>query len=144
MFLDVMWAMKVVVEFKGGSVLGMTLVGGTKFRGVDWGRSILSTWRRWQWQFGRDWGRCFLGGGHVVEEADSELKDGKDCWGVYSYIVHRQTRKFVARSWMIVLYIGDLGCSGPQEVALRVLPCLVPEPHSPSIKHCVSEYQTSL
>ena len=43
MFLDVMWAMKVVVEFKGGSVLGMTLVGVTKFRGVDWGRSILST-----------------------------------------------------------------------------------------------------
>jgi hypothetical protein len=74
MLLDVMGTTKVVVEFKGGSVLRMASVDGTKIRVVGWGGSILSTWRRWQWQFGRDWGGYFLGGGHGVEEADSKLR----------------------------------------------------------------------
>lgn len=71
MLLDVVRTTKVVVEFKGGSVLGMALINRMKVRVVDWGGSILSTWRWWRWLFGRDWSRCFLGGGHVVEEADS-------------------------------------------------------------------------
>lgn len=144
MLLDVMRTTKVVVEFKGGSVLGMASVDGAKVRVVDWGGSILSTWRRWQWQFGRNWGRCFLGGGHVVEEADSKLRRWKRLLGYVQLHSTQTDEKIHSKELDDCLYIGDLGCGGPQELALRVLPCLVPEPHSPSIKHCVSEHQTSL
>jgi hypothetical protein len=77
MLLDVMRATKVLVELKRGSVLGMASVDRAKVRVVVWGRSILLNWRRWKWHFGCDGGGYLLGGGHVVEEADSKLRRWK-------------------------------------------------------------------
>ena len=122
----------------------------------------------WHWQTGRKFGlwiregascrfgdggrgsSVVIGAGAFSAEAMSwrrltrAEKDGKDCWGYIQLHSTQTDEKIRSKELDDCLYVVDLGCRGPQELALRVLPCLIPGRHSPSIKHCVSEHQTSV
>jgi hypothetical protein len=61
-----------------------------------------------------------------VEEADSKLRRWKRLLGYVQLHSTRTDEKIRSKELDDCLYVGeDLGCSGPQELALRVLPCLI-------------------